>query len=199
MNAFERQYRFGQNGENVVKQWLGRQGYFVVPTADIIDRRFRAPSLVNDYSGGRKVLPDFLASCGGSRWVEVKTKTKDVLFNKSGEYRQGIAERLFQDYLFVQSETRIPGYLAFLVVGSPPVKLRIGSLQLLDQHKRRGTMQNVPHVFWPIDIFETHELVDQDLVMLCPAAQPTNTSYPWERAAPATNVEQNYFDFGRDN
>lgn len=199
MSEFERHLRYGQQGERVVAPWLGRRGYFVTPTASIIDPRYRAPSLVNEYSGGRKVLPDFLASLGGrSRWVEVKTKSRDVYFQKTREHRQGIATRLFDDYLFVEKETGIEGFLAFLVAGPPPPKLRIGSLAMLDQHRRTGVMDGVPHVFWPIDLFETHQIVDDDLILICPAPQPAKVSYPWERPAPPTNDQQEYFKFGEE-
>lgn len=194
---FQKQLQYGMQGEKVVEAWLGKQGYFVTPTSLIVDPRNRAPSLVRQVSGERVVVPDIQASfCGATRWIEVKTKTQDVFYNKTREYRQGIQERLFSDYLFVERETGIAGYLAFLVLRPAPIKLRIGSLRLLYQHKRTGIMDGSAHCFFPIDIFETHRVDDDDLVLLAPAPQDPGVHYPWEKTAPATNVQQEYFDFG---
>lgn len=199
MTAFEQHFRFGQHGEHVVAKWLGLRGYYVTPTSMIVERQLRSPSLVNRHDGSRSVLPDFMASrSGASKWVEVKTKTKDAFHNKTQEHRQGISSRHFDDYLFVQRESGIPGYLAFLVLTPPPPKLRIAPLDELDQNRRFGAIQGEPHFFWPIDLFENHEIVDEDLVLIAPAPQPVGVKHIWEKPAPKTVEQQGYFNFPDD-
>jgi hypothetical protein len=198
VSAFEKQLRYGQQGEKVVARWLNGMGWFLTPTASIIDPSVRAPSLVRYRSGDRVVLPDFMASISGkSRWIETKTKSTDVYFNLAGEHRQGIESRLFDDYVFVQQETGIPGFIAFLVADK--MVLRIGEIDVMKLYRRRGLKGNEHMVYWPIDIFETHEILDNDLRLLVPAPQKPNVSHAWDRSAPAIPDQQEYFNFPQEH
>lgn len=174
---------FAKQGERVVQEWLLRQGYTVTSSGSIHDSRARRGQLLTFVNGA-------------PRWVEVRTKTKDVFYNKTQEHRQGIESRSFDDYLYVQRESGVPGFLAFLVRTPEPIKLRLAPLNLLDANKCPGVMGEVPHVFWPIEIFETHEVVDGDLVAQAPDPQRVKASHVWEKPAPTSTVQQGFFTFG---
>lgn len=195
--SFNHALKFGRDGEKVVGQWLIEQGFGIIRTADIATAGL-GPRI--ERAGFGFVLPDFqVVGDGMAKWVEVKTKSKDVLYQRTGELRQGIERRHFDHYLDVQDKTGLPGYLAFLVLNKGnrlPVVLRMGPLDRLNEHGRAHVgdtaLFNGEMVWWPIDIFDSWDIEQGVLVAQRPA-----TVHPWDTPREATRVErQGYFGFG---
>lgn len=140
------------------------------------------------------VLPDLQAHRNGeTRWIEVKTKSIDVFYSITQEHRQGVDESHFDAYLRSQAQSGIEGHLGFLVLTPEPIKLRMASLSKLDQYKQahRGM------VYWPVEIFESFEIRDRELVSLAPKPQAPTTTHAWSRPIPGAIRQQGFFDFGR--
>lgn len=200
---FHHSLKFGQQGEDVVIGWICGHGYYVIPTSDIRPRGVaKAPSMVNVMSGRKVVLPDLQAAMEGyTKSVEVKTKSKDVIYGKACEHRQGMERRLFEDYLFVQNETGIPGTVAFLVI-TPAPTLRMATLDLMHEHQIHMTGSRKAYgdkemVYWPIDLFESWQIESDALLRIMPQPQHAHVHHVWERAAPRNVQRQEYFPFGQ--
>lgn len=178
--------QWGTSAEALIRRWYQESGCFVVPVHAIEDGG--APLLTGLLR--KHVLPDFQVSRGGaSRWVEVKFKDHCVLYQKAREWRTGVDLPNWHDYLQVESETGIPGYMAILQYrkgpGAPPDPLlleapfsRLRAVSQEDptprEHARRGM------VYWPVNFFDRHALsASADHLDLLPRL--TRIIHPWER------------------
>jgi hypothetical protein len=177
---------WGTAAERIVRRWYQQHGSFVVPIHAIEDGG--APYLAGLLR--KHVLPDFQVSKAGfSRWVEVKYKDHCVLYQKAQEWRHGIDLPNWQDYLQVETETGIPGYLAILQyrkgpgLSPDPLLLEAAFAALQDvtqedparrEHARRGM------VYWPVSAFGQYPLgMSVSRLELLPRL--TRIVHPWER------------------
>lgn len=202
MRNFNRTLKFGRDGERVVAEWLIEQGYAIIRTADISVSGLGGPRV--ERAGHGFILPDLqVVGQGMTKWVEVKTKSQDVLYQRTGELRQGIERRNFNHYIDVQDKTGVPGYLAFLVLNKgqsvPPV-LRMAPLDRLSQHGRghvgNTALFNGEMIWWPIDIFDSWDIDGGSLVAQPPEPMPPATTHAWDAPRTAKPVaRQNYLDF----
>ncbi|MBA7529735.1 hypothetical protein ES705_21934 [subsurface metagenome] len=133
----------GAQGEAIVREWLKRRGYFVLP-ASLIDEG-GAPMLTGQHI--KAILPNNLTwKEGQPGWVEVKTKS-DATEHLEPPHRweHGLPLRQWNAYLKVQEVTKIPVSLAILELKNK--LLLIGTLTSLDRGKRIFLMEGKPHVF----------------------------------------------------
>ncbi len=133
----------GAQGEAVVRNWLKRYGYLILPASLINDTG--APMLTGAQI--KAILPNNLTwKQGQPGWVEVKTKscaTKHV--NPPPRWEHGFPLRQWNAYLKVQELTRIPVSLAILELDEK--LLLLGTLNSLEKGKRVYPMQGEDHVF----------------------------------------------------
>jgi hypothetical protein len=102
---------WGKEAEKAVRAALIRMGERVIPQHLIQDGG--APMAVSYL--GKWVLPDFLvAKEGAPRWIEVKFKTCPGLYQKITKWRHGVDLPNWNDYLAVQKEFGIPGWIVVL-------------------------------------------------------------------------------------
>lgn len=178
------EWRLGRWGENHVRQWFERCGYFVVPTNCIEDGGApRLTGLLDSY-----VLPDIqVAYEGVLRWVECKTKTRACWYQKAGEWRHGIGLRLWLDYLAVEHATGLPGHLAIVQL-QPERMLLMAPFSVLAQDAQKYHGDAMPRgermVWFNVDRFD--RLDDDDSGVLGPSGSPApviepKTVRPWER------------------
>lgn len=106
------EFEQGWSGERILLEWLRKRGWNVLAVCDFTGREANKAPRIHTLSGWL-TAPDFLVwSEGCIRWLELKTKTKAVCFRSRREWRHGISERHWKDYLEVERVTNIPGYLA---------------------------------------------------------------------------------------
>lgn len=133
----------GAQGEAIVRKWLKRQGYLILPASLIKDTG--APMLTGEQI--KAILPNNLTwKDGQPGWVEVKTKscaTKHV--NPPQRWEHGLPLRHWNAYLKVQELTGIPVSLAILELDTK--LLLLGTLNSLEKGKRVYLMKGAPHVF----------------------------------------------------
>lgn len=170
------EWNLGRFGEERVRCWYQQQGWFVVPTYCI--ENGGAPALIGQLR--RFVLPDMQAAQAGEmRWVEVKTKTSPVLYQKIGRFRHGIDLRNWLDYREVERTTGLPGYLAILQLrpgkgaAVDPVLLQAAFADL-DSVVQIYTSNQM--VYWDADRFERLPI---DLTQAAPVLEP-KTIHPWD-------------------
>lgn len=197
---FQRALEFGTQGEKVVIAWLQEQGYLISQTSFAKDPNDPQGARLNG-AGEAIVIADILAAKGGyARWIEVKTKSKDVDYKKAAEWRQGIEKAYFNQYLLAAERTGIEGHLAFLVLNAEARKgcamLRLAPLSLLYQHfiphrGSRSAYQGKEMVFWRVDIFESHEVTQTSMEPQAPKAK-----WPWPQDGKKTKTHtQGYFSW----
>lgn len=188
----------GEWGEKTVRRWLERDmGYFVVPTNMIEDGG--APALTAHLK--RLVLPDHLAfGNGGGLWVETKMKREPLYYQKLRQFHHGIEERLWVQYLEVEQETKLPGWLA--IVQMNPPKLLFQSFNLLSKWVYPHTGSTDPYggkrmVFFNADDFEW-VLSGEDLHRIVspppPPLEITRAPRPWDGDHPMGDRQPRLFD-----
>jgi len=197
--SFDDSLRYGTEGERIVFEWLQKDGFFVIPTAKLpTTRRFSGPRMETDRLS-RILMDAQIARQGVTRWIEVKTKSQDVWYQKAGEYRQGIDEQNFSDYQHIELVTGMEAWLAILVA-SPgnsrnPI-LRMAPLKRLAEHAKPMTGDPTAYkgkrmVYWCVDIFDNYELIGETLVRQEPKVQ-----HPWSRIGERPQMAtQGYFRF----
>lgn len=176
---------FGENMELVVSNYYAARGWLVMPLRLIENGGApRAVGLAKSF-----VLPDLQVARGGVvRWVEVKGKGRIVKYQKAREFRTGIEERLWNDYLHIETESGVPGYLAMVHLrrdpeGSIDPLLLLAPFALLVPPDQEGVVKpvydNKPMVFWNVDRFDRFDLPAHDLADM-PSIEP-RTLHPWEK------------------
>lgn len=133
----------GVQGEAIVREWLKRQGYVILPASLIEDTG--APMLTGERI--KAILPNNLTwKEGKPGWVEVKTKSFATEHKKPPHrWEHGLPLRQWNAYLKVQELTNIPVSLAIVELKSK--LLLIGTLASLERGKRVSYMEGEPHVF----------------------------------------------------
>jgi hypothetical protein len=95
----------GRAGEQTVKCWLQKRGWWVIPSYDYTgENGDKAPRMQGLSSS--LIIPDLdIAKTGLRRWAEVKTKTKANHRWTTDTYEHGIDRRHYEHYLRVQEIT----------------------------------------------------------------------------------------------
>jgi hypothetical protein len=159
----------GRAGERDVREWLKRQGAWVVPTADI--ENGGAPVLEGLFA--RAILPDILVSIRGhSWWVDVKTKSDSTKHRITGVWEHGCQTAHWADYRACQEQTGIPGYLCVYEL-RPSRRVLLQALDVLANHARfydgPGMPDGKPHVFFPRADFDWYEGPHRSIALAVPA------------------------------
>lgn len=183
------EWQRGEAGRDIAVRWFKEQGYFVVPV-DLIESG-GAPSLEGWVR--KVVLPDLqVARAGKIAWVEVKTKSRPVHYQKANELRHGIGQRHWNAYLEVQETTGVPASLAIVELSTKV--LLFAWMALLSQHVRQHSGSTIAHgermVYWPRDMFKQYRL-RADL----PNPVPPTTEHPWNQEPLPSSDQQEYFEF----
>lgn len=193
--------RFGDAGERIVARALRDLGFHVTRTSFARDPRSEGGARL-DGEGCPIVIPDILAAAGGkTRWVEVKTKSKDIEFKKMREWRQGIEWSQLRHYLAAEEITGLAGWLAFLVLqaegGDGYAMLRMAELSKMAKHFSPGepgsekAYDGKHLVYWPVDFFASYRVRQTELEPM-----PAKAVYPWpNRYKTSPTVQQGYFDW----
>lgn len=175
-------WEWGEWGEGRVRAWFTARGYFVVPTSCI--EIGGAPRLIGHLRS--HVLPDLqVARAGVCRWVEVKFKTRPVLYEKTKRWRHGIDQRLFEDYLAVERETGIRGSLALYQLQrgpSGPADPMLLWAPLAELAKHTQPYEPNGMVYWDADVMSRWHLSSEPE----PPARfrsLLNVVHPWEKPA----------------
>lgn len=168
---------FGQAVERAVRMKFERSGDFVVPVHAIQDGG--APAVVQALR--RYVLPDLLTfRSRAARWVEVKGKDHPTVYRKLWEH--GVDWRNWNDYLAVEDQSGIPGYLAIVELRprqyAPPAPVLLlapfATLRRFARHfdgiDRRGLRFDM--AFWSRDRFQIIPGLSEHLERL-PELEPT--------------------------
>jgi len=144
------QRRLGSEGEDVVRQWLKKQGYVILPSSLI--ETGKAPMLEGEVS--RTILPNnltWLQKRAG--WIEVKTKSHPTKHeNPPRRYEHGLPLRHWNAYLNIQEETAIPVSLAILEIESGLLLMQY--VDKLAMNKRGFYMDGEPHIYLSRDDFD---------------------------------------------
>jgi hypothetical protein len=177
------QWDLGRGGEQLIKRWLRRHGFYVLPAADIAT--VGAPA----FDGPHEIVivPDFLAARGGaSRFVELKTKTRATFYRKGRSWQHGMRLAHWRAYQQVEELTGSPCFLAVLELESGLVLMQ--SIQHLGDVERvydgNGMPDGKPHVFFPRDAFrwfDGPDGIDLDILPRLPPQSPRTLS---QRSAP---------------
>lgn len=133
----------GVRGEAIVREWLKRHGYVILPASLIEDTG--APMLTGEHI--KAILPNNLTwKEGQPGWVEVKTKSQATEHhNPPHRWEHGLPLRQWNAYFKVQELTNIPVSLAILELDTK--LLLIGTLASLERGKREFYMEGEPHIF----------------------------------------------------
>jgi hypothetical protein len=157
--------RLGKEGEDVVRTWLLREGYTVLPVSFIQMVDKGAPVLL-DQSLKRAydaILPDVMVwKNGPPKWVEIKSKSNFTLHeNPPRRIEHGVKLRHIGAYDYVAQKTRSSVTLAILELSGSMVYM--ATLDQIKASMRLYPMQNEWHAFMPRDMFECHSLADMAL------------------------------------
>lgn len=170
----------GEWGEREVRAYLERSGQYVVP-ASLIDNG-GAPMAIS-LVRANLVLPDVLTiGGGGSAWWEVKTKTVARKYQKTGAWRHGVDKRCWLDYLTVEEESGLPGWLA--IVQRRPPRLLAAPFERLRRRVHamegsRAAYRGAELVYWDVDDFD---LLGGGAVWTEPPPPPIvpKVTHPWD-------------------
>jgi len=134
----------GKEGEQIVRDWLQRQAFMVLP-ANLI-RNGGAPMLTGEEI--KAILPDNLTWKEGTPgWVEVKTYSYPSLHIKTPRrWEHAILSRHFESYKLIQEITSIEVSLAILELSNK--LLLIGRLKELERHMFTRLMARKWHCFF---------------------------------------------------
>jgi len=141
--SFNNKGEIGKKGEGIVRSWLKKQGYIILPSSLIEEGG--APMLTGEHI--KAILPNNLTwKEKQPGWVEVKTKSFATLHEKPPHrWEHGLPLQHWNAYLKVQELTNIPVSLAVLELDTK--LLLIGSLDSLEKGKRVFYMEGKPHIF----------------------------------------------------
>jgi hypothetical protein len=140
----------GKKGEDIVKEFLKKQGYFILPSSLIQDDG--APVLEGEKL--KIILPNNLTwKDKQPGWVEVKTKSYATFhLNPPRRWEHGLPLRHWVAYQEVQKFTNTQVSLAVLELDTK--LLLIAPLDHLAQNKRISQIQGEPHIFLARDDFD---------------------------------------------
>lgn len=141
--------KLGNQGEKVLRVWLKKQGYLILPASLIQDDG--APMLTGEQV--KAILPNNLTwKTGQPGWVEVKTKSNATLHLKPPKrWEHGMPLRHWDAYQKVQEVTHVPVDIAVLELSTKLILL--ASLDELDKSRRVFRMDGEMHIFVARDIF----------------------------------------------
>jgi len=176
---------FGNAAVEVWRAYFERHGLYVVRVDKIEDQGAPMATREDD----KLVLPD-LQVFGNTfhGWVEIKAKTSHTFYNAKHQFRTGIEERLWLQYLRVEKESGLPGYLAMTF--QKGARLMFQSLDILDQwtHPHEGStaaFNGQKMVWWELNAFRQIDTDDdiKALIETTMAEHPpvTRQSRPWDR------------------
>lgn len=188
MKSFDSpEWRLGQAAERLVRAHFTAQGWFVVPMYAIQDGG--APKVIGQLRS--HVLPDLQKFRDGEiRWVEVKAKTCPVWFQKSGRYRHGIDLPHWHDYVRVESESGLPGYLAIVQITNgrdepPNPTLLYAPFAVLQRHVQfyETPTPSAPRgmAYFDVDLFDGFANIPTDPAGVRLMPLPPRIVHPWER------------------
>lgn len=157
MQGTDDKKRLGDEGEALVRAWLIKQDYLILPASLI--NGMGAPMLL-----GRKriILPDNLTwhkDKGTQGWIEVKTKTTcspHELKPKRDEH--GIPLRHWIAYEMIQMQTQTPVSLAVLQIDIESVGLSL--IDNLKSGERIYPMDGEQHIFFNKEDFVWYKIKD---------------------------------------
>jgi len=140
----------GKKGEDIVKEFLKKQGYLILPSSLIQDNG--APVL--DGEKLKIILPNNLTwKDKQPGWVEVKTKSFATYHRTPPRrWEHGLPLRHWEAYQRVQEFTNIKVSLAVLELDTK--LLLIAILEHLEPNKRIFPMQGELHIFLARDDFD---------------------------------------------
>jgi len=142
-------YKIGREAERVVKRWLEKSGYCVLPacmienggapTLDGIDVKFVAPDL-------------FIIKSGCSRWVEVKFKSTAPWYKKLKRRQHGISTRLMDNYRRVERESGIECWIAIIEGDHEQLLLyKLSALEIQRGMGKKNGEDDEPMDYWARD------------------------------------------------
>ena len=104
----------GLLGEGVLLYLLRAAGYHCFPLTE--SNRSGAPMALGDRHkwGSSLRMPDYMIAAGESAYIEVKTKSQSVWFNKIGQWRHGFDKVKGVDYEAIQRATGLPVAIAIV-------------------------------------------------------------------------------------
>ncbi len=160
-DTFRDRLAVGSAGQNIVVQWLQRQGFVVARLCDLPAEDGRGPRLLTPF--GDVVAPDLLVVRGGrGRWAEVKLKTGATLHRISSAWLTGVDVASFEAYNATADASGMPLWTLFLHCRCPgPTGLHGAPLSRLRsrEHHRSGGL-----VFWRVaDLMPLATLADLGL------------------------------------
>lgn len=183
------EWLFGQWTENLITNWLKRQGFYIIPNRLI--ERGGAPMLEGWVK--QHVLPDItIAGDGHSRLADIKGKAKMVHHRISNRHRTGIGERPLRDYRSVAAETGLSCWLVFFHNREKEIDMQ--SLEILGP----GIIGDPGHErvfgeamrFWELDRFQRYQVNDEEIAKIADGPAPVlepKAEHPWkEPQAPST-------------
>ena len=189
----KKEYQIGRKGEMFVKNWLTSQGFWVITTGLIEDQG--APALIEEIK--TTVIPDLQAgNKDGLRWVEVKTKARTPDYGILKRRSQGIEH--WDDYLYVEKATGIPGYLAILVPTDR--MLYMGSFDAIKksvqlyQDPTGKNYKGKKMAFFDINAFpEWHDVSNEGAISTIKMLPP-KTIRPWEDTSAPVSKQLSLFE-----
>ncbi len=147
--------RLGDEGETLVRDWLIKQGYLILPASLISG--MGAPMLLGQK---RIILPNNLTWRNGKQgWIEVKTKTTcshHELKPKRDEH--GIPLRHWIAYEMIQMQTQTPVSLAILQLDTESIGISL--IDDLKSGERIYPMDGEAHIFFNKEDFVWHKVKD---------------------------------------
>lgn len=148
-------FEMGENGERLVEEVIRGYGWYVNPTRKYCDDEGTEAAPMMEGDDGKLVLPDIYAARSGRReYIEVKTKSSYVEYRKKGgEPQHGIDERLWQEYVDVQTQTGDNVWL-FIYEKDIGQLLRQKFEELPVDHRHNGNGYSEPMVYFSRSLFD---------------------------------------------
>jgi hypothetical protein len=111
----------GRFGEDVVALFLAKRGYSILSIRDIqMKESWKGPRII-DADGMELVSTDWLAiGPKGTKFVEVKTKTRWSWHRLTSTWNTGIDQRYMEHYLAIAMKSDTPVWLLFLHLDDAP-------------------------------------------------------------------------------
>jgi len=171
----------GRQGEDCVRDYLRKQGFYVLEANEI--NKLGAPMASNQ--GDSIILPDLLTMKDGvSKWCEVKTKSHPAPppWDKT-LLQHGISTKHFENYLKIETESHITGWLYIVEIESKCllyqtfIKLK-GNIDhkgdMCSKKERESGIKPYEHVFFNRDIFIEEKIVSlPNFIKIEPRADST--------------------------
>ena len=179
MSKWDDLLKRGLKGENLVREWLKRRGFYVLPTSLI--ENDGAPAL-EGHLKGIIASNNLVAREGETFWAEIKTYQRATFNQKRHRDEHGIPIRLWDQYIEGQHITGIPGYLFILQLNEHLIlegkldDIQIGSAKTIgNAHPPSG-----PQIFFDVRRFERYS-IDTLEPLPWPEDLPPKTVRPWEK------------------